>query len=461
MNFPVPLRPSCPRLLAGVLVILLSGLLVTGPPARAESVTGGYAIGTTATCATAQGVLVGVRPPAVSVRMRSAWARAYKAQRVRVTARLQGRTPAGWTNVTTSGAVRTRAVLVPRSYVTRSYRLGALPALTVPPLFRDDYRAVMRLQWYSPRTGRVEGAVTKVVGRYLTGAVTSTTCRAASGPSGIGQLSAVGTAASGQVKVTFTVGSAPMAQQVQCRPSCGNLASTDASAEGHSGRTYTLGGLSDGQPSVVDLRSCLAAHPTICSTWTSDAATPYGAIPTPTLSLNASGQCIQWAASGGVAGKQVTVVVRLDGAQIESSTASAAFARSGVQCVGYSQTRTISVSVYDSSVTSEQPVPRSAASASKSATTPAAPAKVTVGKTGNAQGMPGCFSASCAYLQVTLENFSGPVTCSAHQNNPNETDWTNTYNLGNGVSKPGWYYGWPGSQVWVVCGGVESNHFTW
>ncbi|WP_235538803.1 hypothetical protein, partial [Nocardioides sp. Root240] len=75
-------------------------------------------------------------------------------------------------------------------------------------------------------------------------------------------------------------------------------------------------------------------------------------------------------------------------------------------------------------------------------------AKVTVGRTGDAKGQPGCSSASCAYLQVTLENVSGSATCSAHQDNPNDTDWTNTYVLGDGTHRPGWYYGWPGSQVW-------------
>lgn len=71
-----------------------------------------------------------------------------------------------------------------------------------------------------------------------------------------------------------------------------------------------------------------------------------------------------------------------------------------------------------------------------------------------------CVDASCAKIRFASENYTDDrMYCEFYDSNgqygtPRFIDTNRTY-------EPGPYYGYPGRQVWVVCNGVESNHYTW
>ncbi|WP_225869039.1 Ig-like domain-containing protein, partial [Nocardioides sp. Root79] len=273
---------------------------------------------------------------------------------------------------------------------------------------------------------------------YVSADSSPVSVEAAAPPEGVSNLKAVATGNDGQARVTFDVGpSHGKTNQINCTPSCGNLQATSVDNAGRSGLSFDLPGLSNGSTTTVTIWTCNGSSGSeqtgsACSGKTSDTTVTYGPLSNPGISVSGSGQCLYPSASGNGNGKDARLVLYENGSVIDSTGWSRGpLSLSPNRCLGYSQSRSYRVELQDSGETAEQPNNRADRAAGPvSATTDPPPRKVTVGKTGNAQGMPGCASASCAYLQVTLENFSGSVRCSAHQNNPNDTDWTNTYVLG-------------------------------
>ena len=103
----------------------------------------------------------------------------------------------------------------------------------------------------------------------------------------------------------------------------------------------------------------------------------------------------------------------------------------------------------------------SAPAASASSTPPAsAPApSVAIAKGKSAKGLPGCSSASCAYVLVTTRNFSGSYTCTWWGSDGG--NWASTVYTGDKADARYAYYGFPDTQVHVTCGGVRSNTIKW
>ena len=102
--------------------------------------------------------------------------------------------------------------------------------------------------------------------------------------------------------------------------------------------------------------------------------------------------------------------------------------------------------------------PAASASSTTASSAPAVPS-VAISKGSSAKGLPGCSSASCAYVLVTTKDFSGGYTCtwwgSAGGN------WASKAFAGNVTNAMYAYYGFPDSQVRVTCGGVRSNTIKW
>jgi hypothetical protein len=83
---------------------------------------------------------------------------------------------------------------------------------------------------------------------------------------------------------------------------------------------------------------------------------------------------------------------------------------------------------------------------------------VTVSK-GAAHQDTGCTVSGCAWVQITTSNMSGSVSCTIYDSTSGAWDTANiTAPMDH---KQRWYYGYTGRSLWVVCGGVESNHITW
>jgi hypothetical protein len=83
---------------------------------------------------------------------------------------------------------------------------------------------------------------------------------------------------------------------------------------------------------------------------------------------------------------------------------------------------------------------------------------VTVTK-GAAHTAAGCTTSGCAWVQITTSNLSGSMTCTIHDNVSGQ--WDSQSFTAPLDHKQWWYYGYNGRQLWVVCGGIESNHLTW
>lgn len=78
----------------------------------------------------------------------------------------------------------------------------------------------------------------------------------------------------------------------------------------------------------------------------------------------------------------------------------------------------------------------------------------------NNGGGENCVNSSCARVAVTTTNFSsGSANCQFYDSR--DGNFTDRAIQTNRTDEPGVYYGYRGEQVWAVCGGVESNHYTW
>ena len=71
-----------------------------------------------------------------------------------------------------------------------------------------------------------------------------------------------------------------------------------------------------------------------------------------------------------------------------------------------------------------------------------------------------CIDPSCARIAVTSANYAdSDMTCEFWDNVDGQ--FTTRSVKTNTTTEPGTYYGYPGRQVWAVCNGQESNHYTW
>lgn len=93
---------------------------------------------------------------------------------------------------------------------------------------------------------------------------------------------------------------------------------------------------------------------------------------------------------------------------------------------------------------------------------PPPPRTVTVSK-GAQQSVTGCTASSCARVYVQVRNFAPNTafTVSCRDSGGQFYSYTTTTDGAGNKDSSVCVYGYPGKQVWVVVGGVESNHYTW
>ncbi|WP_036964539.1 Ig-like domain-containing protein [Promicromonospora kroppenstedtii] len=222
--------------------------------------------------------------------------------------------------------------------------------------------------------------------------------------------------------------------------------------------SYTYSPLNNGTSYTFQVRACNA---NACSGWSaaSNAVTPYGPVPTPSISASGGDQKVTFTWDGRAT----------NGRAIRSVVVSGAFnstATNGTQSVsaGYSTTKRACVEVTD---TEGQKASKCAEATSDRAPDPRA--WVTKGS-GVSNG--DCTHSSCAYFVVNWQDFPAgnhSVECYSGTN-PDESGWHNiltpdrSYSMnfsGTGSRQLSCFYGYPGTQVAVRIDGKLYEARTW
>jgi hypothetical protein len=180
----------------------------------------------------------------------------------------------------------------------------------------------------------------------------------------------------------------------------------------------------------------------------------------PTVNISQSGtNCtFTWAATSTIPeGGSLSFV--LSGANGGTTTATSWSHDWGQDGAGH----TLYVQVSDGHRTS----PQGTATCNEPQAPPPPPPTVSWGKTGTCTGICAtyCTNGSCSFINVTLTNFPGAVSCSinsAHgQLTVLGTSNTYTFTAGNGTTNSQAFYGYPGTWVQATCGGYSSPQVNW
>ncbi len=107
-------------------------------------------------------------------------------------------------------------------------------------------------------------------------------------------------------------------------------------------------------------------------------------------------------------------------------------------------------------------------SSATSSTGPAAAERSVAVSRGSQLNPAGCTSTECGAIVVELSGFGrGPHSAQLHCDECGETttDWgqglTGVVEVRDGENVTAYAFGFPGSHVWAVVGGIESNHLEW
>ncbi|HEX2896405.1 MAG TPA: Ig-like domain-containing protein [Marmoricola sp.] len=306
-------------------------------------------------------------------------------------------------------------------------------------------------------------------GNHVSPSSPAGTVESASTPDAMSVSSYVATGTDQQVRVAFTTGASHgSTNRVECTVNGATCAGSPWTyAVTGASDTKTLGtSVPNGSTATIQLRACNGSSGSSqtgaqCSAWVSKQTTPYGPIPTPSISVSASADHIVGSASWNANGKPVDVRITRNGSTIYSANGVGNGSTSINDPIGYSQTGNYVITVSDTGLWPGQTSPRASKSASASATTPPPPKSVTVSKTGNAQGQPGCTDPSCAYIVATTANFPGPVTCYVSDAAGGTGGFITWPQGGNQTKQSPNYYGYAKGWVEVTCDGVTSPRFYW
>jgi hypothetical protein len=261
----------------------------------------------------------------------------------------------------------------------------------------------------------------------------------------------------GDGRVTFSWADAPL--------NGGALVHYEAQVNGGgtqqvAGTTAEFTGLSNGTAYDFQVRAITNANgQNIPGEWSSQTATP-GRTAEVTMAASRSGdRGVNWSVSfNGHNSGPATCEVFQNGAAIWSGDCnspmsggftgeySTTYSFHAVASNAFGQTQSNTVSV----TTADPPPP---------------PPSVTTGRGPSRPSDGQCWDPSCAYLRVTLQNFtpntSYRIACHESTENNFGSMTVRTNGSGYAVAERGCFFGYPGRQVWASVGDVYSNRFTW
>jgi hypothetical protein len=186
-----------------------------------------------------------------------------------------------------------------------------------------------------------------------------------------------------------------------------------------------------------------------------------------------NGRNVYWTITVDANGDPATVTVDSDKRAKETFTASgvdvSTFRTSTID-IGYTATERVTVTLSDNSPR-RGPAERTAESP-QTEDQPKPTITITRGDrcsdaTNNPACNPGgsgtdCLHASCGRILFTSENWGySPMNCNFFDDASPSQPYSSRAIATNRSVQPGPYYGWPDRSVWVVCDGVESNHYNW
>ncbi|MGO2932478.1 Ig-like domain-containing protein [Microbacterium sp.] len=221
-----------------------------------------------------------------------------------------------------------------------------------------------------------------------------------------------------------------------------------------------IGGLSNGTRYTVQIRALSntgTGSYTGAASASSKAVTPYGVPPQPKAGArnNGSNVTVSWG-NNGTNGKGITdTQIRVTGPGTPGTWQSVGADGSRQYGAPYSQTIKIEVRVKNDSTWS--------AVASDSATTDAKPdPRIWVTRGSSAQGKDNCNDASCAHFKLNTKDFPAgdhQLSCMSDQG---QIGSTRTENLpANSTKQLDCYFGYAGSDVWVVIDGKAYEKRAW
>lgn len=280
--------------------------------------------------------------------------------------------------------------------------------------------------------------------------------RAFAAPGAVRNLSADANGTNGQIQLAFgdASGNGVRPEEISYQYSAGGGWQS-------LGANRVVGGLTNGTSYSIKVRAVanVAGANQPGTEATANAESPYGPIPTPSVTMNGGNQAITYSWSTAGNGRDYSV-------SVTGAVSSGAKNGSGTLSVGYSETRRICVRV--------TPTEGQAAERCAEATSDRRPDPVlTVSKGGNFQSTT-CTHSSCAIVDFTVRN--GPpntnitITCQASDGMIGKGTWSNDRNNvpirtdGNGNYGPRgmWcHYGFPGNQVWLDTTIGSTNRMTW
>jgi hypothetical protein len=291
-------------------------------------------------------------------------------------------------------------------------------------------------------------------------AISAVTAAASDNP-GPGPQTDTGPGYDGAIHVRFTVPQPHGARISSVHYSVNGAAAGSWASPGAPGQqvTETIGGLSNGQSYAISLTACNEGNAGAenCADPSPDSNTvvPYGPPLTPTASATNNGTVVTYSWGDGTNGRTVVFYVDLDGTGYSERGTSG-----GSQQIDRGYAHNYSISVFVRDVANQQ-----SATASANGSTPANPPTVTVSKggacsAGTTCAQSGtCTNSSCAYIRVQTANFPGRVTCSFDSDHGNSGFVNSGYGANETRDSPDWY-GFPGTNVYVTCGGVRGT-FRW
>lgn len=219
-----------------------------------------------------------------------------------------------------------------------------------------------------------------------------------------------------------------------------------------------IGGLNNGQTYTVRVRAYTALDGVRyngAESAPSNAAVPYGPVRNPGANATREGTSIrfEWSPPADNGRPIDRVEVRLPGQGWQN------LGRNGSRTIdyGYDQTRSFDVRAFDTAGQA------SAVVSAQATTAPQPQPRAYVTRGANAQGQPGCGSASCAFFVVNTQDFpAGSYRYECWGGGSKFNTWEGPVNFpANGRTQLQCYYGQPGANVWVVLNGKRYETTQW